>query len=398
MTTRHFVLDAGRHAIQVLAFCCVVAVLTQTIWPQEAYSTHLVKSLSIGLVIWLVIEFGRLLVPQRHCYPGSDGGHGWPRGWRGGLLAAVGTSGGLLVGAPLGDWLTGTGQLASLRDRQVGLLITIAAGAVATYYFYARGRAAALEAGKAAAERDASQARLMLLQSQLEPHMLFNTLANLRALIGVDPAAAQAMLDRLNDYLRATLAASRATQHPLAAEFDRLADYLALMAVRMGPRLGYVLQLPDDLRATLAASRATQHPLAAEFDRLADYLALMAVRMGPRLGYALQLPDDLRALPVPTLLLQPLVENALRHGLDPRLEGGRIEVSAARQGPRLRLAVRDTGVGFDPARAPDASRFGLTQVRERVATAYGGRGQVSVQTAPGAGCTVSIELPLEPIP
>ena len=182
--------------------------------------------------------------------------------------------------------------------------------------------------------------------------MLFNTLANLRALIGVDPAAAQQMLDRLNDYLRATLAASRATQHPLAAEFDRLADYLALMAVRMGPRLGYVLQLPDDLRA----------------------------------------------LPVPTLLLQPLVENALRHGLDPRLEGGRIEVSAARQGPRLRLAVRDTGVGFDPARAPDASRFGLTQVRERVATAYGGRGQVSVQTAPGAGCTVSIELPLEPIP
>ncbi len=352
MTTRHFVLDAGRHAIQVLAFCCVVAVLTQTIWPQEAYSTHLVKSLSIGLVIWLVIEFGRLLVPQRHCYPGSDGGHGWPRGWRGGLLAAVGTSGGLLVGAPLGDWLTGTGQLASLRDRQVGLLITIAAGAVATYYFYARGRAAALEAGKAAAERDASQARLMLLQSQLEPHMLFNTLANLRALIGVDPAAAQAMLDRLNDYLR----------------------------------------------ATLAASRATQHPLAAEFDRLGDYLALMAVRMGPRLGYALQLPDDLRALPVPTLLLQPLVENALRHGLDPRLEGGRIEVSAARQGQRLRLAVRDTGVGFDPARAPDASRFGLTQVRERVATAYGGRGQVSVQTAPGAGCTVSIELPLEPIP
>ncbi|HQD16132.1 MAG TPA: histidine kinase, partial [Ottowia sp.] len=185
MTTRHFVLDAGRHAIQVLAFCCVVAVLTQTIWPQEAYSTHLVKSLSIGLVIWLVIEFGRLLVPQRHCYPGSDGGHGWPRGWLGGLLAAVGTSGGLLVGAPLGDWLTGTGQLASLRDRQVGLLITIAAGAVVTYYFYARGRAAALEAGKAAAERDASQARLMLLQSQLEPHMLFNTLANLRALIGI---------------------------------------------------------------------------------------------------------------------------------------------------------------------------------------------------------------------
>ena len=347
MTTRHFVLDAGRHAIQVLAFCCVVAVLTQTIWPQEAYSTHLVKSLSIGLVIWLVIEFGRLLVPQRHCYPGSDGGHGWPRGWRGGLLAAVGTSGGLLVGAPLGDWLTGTGQLASLRDRQVGLLITIAAGAVATYYFYARGRAAALEAGKAAAERDASQARLMLLQSQLEPHMLFNTLANLRALIGVDPAAAQAMLDRLNDYLR----------------------------------------------ATLAASRATQHPLSAEFARLADYLDLMALRMGPRLQVTLDLPDALASVPVPPLLLQPLVENAIQHGLEPRVQGGALTVRAWRQGEQLMLEVADTGVGFDPADVrPD--RFGLTQVRERVATAYGGAGTVEWHSAPGAGTQVRLALPI----
>ncbi|HNL42713.1 MAG TPA: histidine kinase [Ottowia sp.] len=349
MTTRHFVLDAGRHAIQVLAFCCVVAVLTQTIWPQEAYSTHLVKSLSIGLVIWLVIEFGRLLVPQRHCYQGSDGGHGWPRGWRGGLLAAVGTSGGLLVGAPLGDWLTGTGQLASLRDRQVGLLITIAAGAVATYYFYARGRAAALEAGKAAAERDASQARLMLLQSQLEPHMLFNTLANLRALIGVDPQAAQQMLDRLDAYLR----------------------------------------------ATLAASRSAQHPLAAEFARLDDYLALMAVRMGPRLAVALDLPDALAALPVPPLLLQPLVENAIRHGLEPRIEGGRIEVSARRTGDALVLTVSDSGVGFDMTEpAAGAGGFGLAQVRERIATAYGGRARVDVQSRPGGGTTVRIRLPM----
>ena len=348
MTTRHFVLDAGRHAIQVLAFCCVVAVLTQTIWPQEAYSTHLVKSLSIGLVIWLVIEFGRLLVPQRHCYPGSDGGHGWPRGWRGGLLAAVGTSGGLLVGAPLGDWLTGTGQLASLRDRQVGLLITIAAGAVATYYFYARGRAAALEAGKAAAERDASQARLMLLQSQLEPHMLFNTLANLRALIGVDPPAAQRMVDRLNDYLRATLDASRATTHPLSAEFERLRDYLDLMAIRMGPRL------------------------AASFD----------------------LPEALRDLPVPPLILQPLVENAIRHGLEPQVAGGRIDVRAESVGDTLRLTVADTGAGFDATHVREG-RFGMAQVIERVASSTGGRGVVHVQSAPGAGTTVALELPID---
>lgn len=334
-----------RHGLLSALFCCAIA-LALTLAGHGPWDVQLVYSLAIGLVSWLVIDLGRMLLTGADCT-------GWPHGWRGLALIAVGTLAGFGVGGLVGDAYRGASQaLWHHRAGPATLVITVVAGIAISFFFYSRAKAEHLQRHMAQAQHEATQARLKLLEAQLEPHMLFNTLANLRALIGVDPAAAQAMLDRLNDYLRATLAASRATQHPLAAEFDRLADYLALMAVRMGPRLGYVLQLPDDLRA----------------------------------------------LPVPTLLLQPLVENALRHGLDPRLEGGRIEVSAARQGPRLRLAVRDTGVGFDPARAPDASRFGLTQVRERVATAYGGRGQVSVQTAPGAGCTVSIELPLEPIP
>ena len=131
--------------------------------------------------------------------------------------------------------------------------------------------------------------------------MLFNTLANLRVLIGLDAPRAQAMLDHLNAYLRATLGASRAPWHPLSAEFDRLADYLALMAVRMGPRLQVVLDLPDELRR----------------------------------------------LPLPPLLLQPLVENAIKHGLEPKVAGGRIEVGARRDGDMLELSVRDSGVGID---------------------------------------------------
>ena len=95
-----------------------------------------------------------------------------------------------------------------------------------------------------AAERSAAEAQLKLLQSQLEPHMLFNTLANLRVLIGTDPARAQAMLDRLIAFLRATLTASRSGSHALADEFDRLGDYLALMAVRMGPRLACAWTCP----------------------------------------------------------------------------------------------------------------------------------------------------------
>ena len=91
------------------------------------------------------------------------------------------------------------------------------------------------------------------------------------------------------------------------------------------------------LRATLAASRATTHPLQAEFDRLRDYLELMAVRMGPRLRYTLDLPPELATQPVPTLLLQPLVENGIRHGLEPKVDGGSITVRARRR------ARADTG-------------------------------------------------------
>ena len=353
-TPRHMVnpLDVLRHGLQVLAFCCVVAVFTTGVWPGTGYGQQLVHSVSIGMITWVVIEFGRLLVPREQCYRDRAGnGHGWPKGWRGVVLTAVGIATGFLAGMPLGHWLLGTRANLPPRDFTLGLLITVAAGVVASFYFHARGRQAALRADIAAAERDASQARLMLLQSQLEPHMLFNTLANLRALIAIDPPAAQRMLDRLDGFLR----------------------------------------------ATLLASRATTHPLADEFKLLADYLDLMRIRMGERLHTTLDLPDALRALPMPTLLLQPLVENAIKHGLEPCVAGGRIDVSAARQGDALVLTVHDSGAGFDPAAAAPAGHFGMTQVIERVASTPGGRGRVEVQSAPGAGTTIRITLPLDPL-
>lgn len=163
------------------------------------------------------------------------------------------------------------------------LVITVVASTAISFFFYSRGKAAHLQARMAQAQRDATEARLKLLEAQLEPHMMFNTLANLRVLIATDPPRAQAMLDHLIAYLR----------------------------------------------ATLGGARATLHPLVDEFARLTDYLELMAVRMGPRLGYTLELPDTLREVPVPPLLLQPLVENAIRHGLEPQVKGGHITVRAS---------------------------------------------------------------------
>jgi LytS/YehU family sensor histidine kinase len=175
--------------------------------------------------------------------------------------------------------------------------------------------------------------------------MLFNTLANLRVLITLDPPRAQAMLDRLIAFLR----------------------------------------------STLEASRAGTHTLADEFARLDDYLALMAVRMGPRLHAQLRLPPELAALPVPALLLQPLVENAIRHGLEPKVEGGHIELSAARDGPHLLLAVRDSGLGW-----PGTPRegFGLAQVRERLAALYGAAARLQIGPAAGGGTLATLTLPL----
>ncbi|WP_374519157.1 sensor histidine kinase [Hydrogenophaga sp.] len=252
---------------------------------------------------------------------------------------------GYALGTAVGDAYTARSTWALLMlspERFWGFLVwSLAVSGAFLFYFYHREKAHALE-------QLATETRLKLLESQLEPHMLFNTLANLRALIATDPPRAIDMLDRLNAYLRATLAASRAD--------------------------------------------AQAHTLAREFERLDDYLALMAVRMGPRLRYRLNLPPELAAHPLPPLLLQPLVENAIRHGLEPAVAGGEIEVEAAQEGGALRLTVRDSGVGHD---GPPQAGFGLTQVRERLQTAYGNAAQLDWRSAAGHGSQATLTLPLQ---
>ncbi len=343
--------DAGRHYLQVVAFCCVIAVLTTLIWPRTSYWRHVGFALTVGTISWSVIEFGRYLVDRRHCRGDLEGGHGWPQGWRGVLLSALGIGCGFLLGDPLGGRLLGDGAhaMATPRDNWTSLAITVVAGAIITFYFHSRGKAAELAARANAAQRDASEARLKLLESQLEPHLLFNTLANLRALITLDPPRAVEMLDHLNGYLR----------------------------------------------VTLSGSRALAHPLAAEFARLQDYLELMSVRMGPRLAYTLDLPDDLRDVPVPPLLLQPLVENSIRHGLEPQIEGGEIAVRAWREGELLSIEVADTGVGLDCTAASEGTHFGLAQVRERLATTYGTLGAIVLIAGCARGTCATVTFPLK---
>ena len=309
--------------------------------------THMVYSQAIGLCIWACIDFGRLLFKNRD--PQSD----WPVGWRRILLMGVGIVAGYTVGTLIGDLYCGCSTLdkfsRSLRVSLGYLFMALTVSTAIIYFFYSRGRGEQLEQLVATAQRDAAENQLKLLASQLEPHMLFNTLANLRVLIGIDPPRAQAMLDQLIGFLRSTLSGSRAALHPLHAEFARLADYLALMQVRMGSRL------------------------QSRFD----------------------LPAGLADAAVPPLLLQPLVENCIKHGLEPKVAGGRIELSAARDGTHLVLTVRDTGAGLSGAQG-NGTQFGLEQVRERLASTYGAAASVVLRAADDGegGAVAVVRLPL----
>ena len=361
MPLNHPLSVAGR-LLTTTVFSCLVAIAL-TLAGHARWDTNLAYALPIGLISWLAMEAGRAWLTRHSTVP-------WPRGIAGWLLVAFGTGVGFAGGSAMGRWYVGGPgafwQGISGPGAASTLVITAAASVVMTFYFHSRAKARALLAQNAQAQRDAAQARLQLLQAQLEPHMLFNTLANLRVLVGTDPARAQDMLDHLIDYLR----------------------------------------------ATLGASRTTVHPLSDEFARVADYLALMAVRMGPRLSHALDLPDPLRALPVPALLLQPLVENAIRHGLEPLLGGGRITVQAclvpatgaAPAGVQLR--VTDTGAGLHagpdgtrapvPAHAPACGGFGLQLVRDRLATLYGDRAGLALRGLAPHGTCAEVFLPLSP--
>jgi len=124
----------------------------------------------------------------------------------------------------------------------------------------------------------------------------------------------------------------------------------------------------------------------------------MSVRMGERLRYTLELPEDLRDTPVPPLLLQPLVENSIRHGLEPKVEGGRIAVRARQLDGQLIIEVSDTGIGLDAAAPSEGSGFGLEQVRERLATVYGDQGRMSLAAEPSGGTRTTLSFPLPPRP
>jgi signal transduction histidine kinase len=339
--------------LRVEAIALVIAACLWALFPQP-FGVTAVYSLCISTACWLLIDLGRAVVAAWWPPAATERRSSWP-GWSSMIaIAAVGGILGYAAGNAIANALTGNHSPgpfdADPRQALAVLVMSLVPALTITYFFQSRATIARQREQVERAERQAAEQQLKLLESQLEPHMLFNTLANLRALIAVEPARAQAMLDRLIAFLRASLAGSRSDSQSLAAEFARLRDYLALMEVRMGDRL------------------ATQFTL----------------------------PTELATAQIPPLLLQPIVENSVRHGLELQREGGRIDVAATRDGDALVVTVRDTGAGANNVAAASGGGFGLDHVRERLATLYGSAASFALAPAAdgGGGMVATVRLPL----
>ncbi len=327
MTTRLPRSSLARNGAYVVVFNALIAAGLTAVGYGGPFWAVFVHSQSIGVIAWLVCDGGRRVL--------------WPRRepTLGPLLALMGF--GALAGWAAGTWIPARlfGIPWSLQNYSSSLIISALAVFIAARFFRERERLLRTE-------RLIAEAQLKLLQAQIEPHFLFNTLANLRALIATDPARAQLMLDHLDAFLR----------------------------------------------AALTAARKERSTLGDEFRLLRDYLEILAIRMGPRLRYRLDLPEALASAQLPPMLVQPLVENAVRHGIEPALAGGEIAVSASTREGRLVIEVTDTGAGGSAA-ATAGARVGLAQIRERLRGVYGGGASFQLTEQPNGGVIATLDLP-----
>lgn len=327
--------DLGRYLVgTTLLSTLIAAALTAFGTHTHGFGTNFVYSLCIGFLTFATIDLPRRMLWRRRVPPLTGmialAVLAAPIGWFGGSFIAS-----RLLGAPWGPSVLGSSAVLGF------LALTAGAGLVGTFVFWSREKFAA-------SERGAAEARLKLLQAQIEPHFLFNTLANLQALIAIDPKRAQVMLGHLDGYLRATLATTRNDSGTLAEEFALLRAYLEILAIRMGERLAFELDMPERLAAAT----------------------------------------------LPPMLLQPLVENAIRHGLEPKVDGGRVRVAARETSGRLVLTVEDTGLGFGTSPLTGTG-VGLAHVKARLAATYGEGATLETGEPPGGGTRITLDLPLQ---
>jgi len=266
----------------------------------------------------------------------------------------------LVMGAVLGGLISsiilGINPLWIAQEYGFALRIlfgTILFGSVITYFWHSHYKIIKTQTmaheeriKRLSSEKEVAEANLKLLQAQIEPHFLFNTLSNILSLLDTDLEKGKSMLTDLTRYLRASLPKIRKEKATMGEEMALIRDYLKIFQVRMG------------------------HWLKVRMD----------------------LPDHLKEAVFPPMLLQPMVENAVKHGLEPKVDGGMVSISVSKDGDCLRLEVADTGLGLRPDGGPGT---GLTNVKERLSTLYGEKGKLILEENMPSGLKAIIEIPYE---
>jgi hypothetical protein len=251
-------------------------------------------------------------------------------------------------------WRVGVGSALILAFIPVFVILLI------SKYFLGRSRRAqaVAEAKTQEAEvshmsRQITEARLQALQAQVEPHFLYNTLANVQALTEVDAQAANKMVGHLIAYLRASL-----------------------------PKM-----------------RENTSTVGQELELVRSYLNILQMRMGARLQFSISAPPEVLAKSFPPMMLPSLVENAIKHGLEPLREGGNIDVVVEQMagvvGERIVVRVMDTGKGLSDAPTQSGGGVGLSNIRERLAGIYGGTARFSIASNDPKGVVATIDIPTE---
>ena len=213
-----------------------------------------------------------------------------------------------------------------------------------------KAQAAQQDAERESLHRQVAEAKMQMMQAQIEPHFLFNTLASVEHLIETDPPRASAMQRSLIQYLRAVIPQMR--------------------------------------------ENTSKTNLGREASIVKEYLTLLKMRMEERLEFSLSIPEGLNTAAFPAMMLQTLVENSIKHGLEPKAEGGKINVTAEVAHNKLRVSVIDNGLGFG-AVPSNGTGLGLQNIRERLALLYQGHYQFIITPNSPCGVSITIEIPYQ---
>lgn len=323
-------------------FNTLIAMLLKVIYINSTFADDLISSQCIGLAIC------SCMIGVIHWVKVKSSG--WQLVWMASALL-IGTGCGLSVES----LITGTTYFTEPQNSRylfATLALAVGFGVGITYFFISRHWITQSEKNlqkerirRLTMEKEMAETHLKLLQAQIEPHFLFNTLSTVISLLETDPSQAAMMLSDLTHFLRVSLERTRQQETTLGQELDVISAYLNLFKIRMGPRLTYRIAVPDEMRSEA----------------------------------------------FPPMLLQPLVENAIQHGLEPLVDGGDIVVGAKRLDRCLTVTVADTGTGLQHH---DGERhgFGLTNIAERLKTVYGKNARLLLEDNQPSGLKVIIEV------